>query len=182
MIKIISLSLLVCLSSFTHAFQLQDAVTDIKEPTDILFLPSQPQSLLVTEKTGRLLLANLADKSHIPVHNFAVVSDVELGLLGITLHPNFATNGYLFVNYNPKEGELRTRISRFTLDLAQQNPSLRDEKIILEVAQPYKNHNAGQLSFGPDGYLYVGMGDGGSGETLKVMVRTYKPYWVLCCD
>jgi len=92
-----------------------------------------------------------------------VASGGEGGLLGLAFHPDFETNGYLYVDYTTT-GALRTRISRFNLDAA--NPDVADpdsEVILLEVSQPFGNHNAGQIAFGPDGYLYVTLGDGGSG-------------------
>lgn len=165
--KILFGVLLTCLSTFSNSFQLKEVVTELEQPTDLLFLADNNQQLLVTEKTGRLLLINLTNNIQTPVHTFDVITDSELGLLGITLHPNFETNGFLFANYNPAEGERRTRISRFTLTINQQSVSLSNEKIIIEVEQPYRNHNAGQIAFGPDGYLYIGMGDGGSGGDPK---------------
>ncbi len=87
----------------------------------------------------------------------------EEGLLGLAFHPEFSSNGYFFVNYtasNPR----RTVVSRFKTN--ETNPDSADkssEHIILEVNQPYGNHNGGQTAFGPDGYLYISLGDGGSG-------------------
>ena len=87
----------------------------------------------------------------------------EMGLLGLAFHPQYDSNGYFFVNYttdNPR----RTRISRFTAsddDAGQVSPE--SEKIIMEVRQPFGNHNGGGIVFGPDGMLYIGFGDGGSG-------------------
>jgi glucose/arabinose dehydrogenase len=87
----------------------------------------------------------------------------EQGLLGLAFHPNFGSNGFFYVDYtadNPR----RTVIARYTV--SQGNPNQGDEnseQIILEVQQPYANHNGGQIAFGPDGYLYVALGDGGSG-------------------
>ncbi len=88
-------------------------------------------------------------------------SGSEEGLLGLTFHPDYATNGYFYVNYTSSDS--RTRISRFTVT---GNPNVADpnsEEILLTVVQPYTNHNAGGIHFGPDGYLYVPLGDGGSG-------------------
>src|SRR5512139_3859928 len=87
----------------------------------------------------------------------------EQGLLGLVFHPNFTSNGYFYVDYvapNPT----RTIVARYKV--TQGNPNLGDgasELVILEIAQPFSNHKGGQIAFGPDGYLYVGMGDGGSG-------------------
>ena len=86
----------------------------------------------------------------------------EEGLLGLAFHPEFATNGYFFVDYtasNPR----RTVVARYSVDPNDSDRALSSETVILEVAQPYSNHNAGQIVFGPDGYLYVTLGDGGSG-------------------
>lgn len=85
----------------------------------------------------------------------------EEGLLGLAFDPDYRNNGYFYVNYtasNPR----RSVISRFSTDT--QNPAAADpgsELVFLEVAQPFANHNGGQLAFGPDGYLYIGLGDGG---------------------
>ncbi len=86
----------------------------------------------------------------------------ERGLLGLAFHPNYEENGYFFVNYSNSSGD--TRISRFSVmpgDSSQADPN--SEVILLEIDQPYSNHNGGCIKFGPDGYLYIGMGDGGSG-------------------
>ncbi|WP_158969755.1 sorbosone dehydrogenase family protein [Paraglaciecola sp. L3A3] len=165
--KLFACALLICCSRFSYGFELQSVLTEIEQPTDLLFLPDSKQELLIAEKNGGLLLANLEDQSHNTIYTFDVRTKSEMGLLGLTLHPDFKSNGYLFVNYNPKEGKRRTRISRFRLTLLEHKGSLDNEKVILEVEQPYGNHNAGQLAFGPDGYLYVGMGDGGSGGDPK---------------
>lgn len=88
----------------------------------------------------------------------------ETGLLGLAFHPNYAQNGFFYVNYtHDQDGTLVTRIARFRVS---GNPNAADpnsELILLTVTQPFGNHNAGDLAFGPDGYLYVPLGDGGSG-------------------
>jgi glucose/arabinose dehydrogenase len=86
----------------------------------------------------------------------------EQGLLSVAFHPRFRENGYFFVNYTNVNGD--TTISRYSVsttdgDLA--DPS--SATILLVIRQPFNNHNGGELQFGPDGYLYIGMGDGGSG-------------------
>lgn len=88
----------------------------------------------------------------------------EQGLLGLAFHPAFATKGFFYVNYtNTTGGITRTRISRFSVTA---NPDIADpnsEIVLLTVDQPFTNHNAGDIHFGPDGYLYIPLGDGGSG-------------------
>ncbi|MFX0092872.1 MAG: PQQ-dependent sugar dehydrogenase [Candidatus Hodarchaeota archaeon] len=87
----------------------------------------------------------------------------EQGLLGLAFHPNFTENGYFYVDYtasNPR----RTIISRFSLNPTNPNQANdTSELLLLEIAQPYANHNGGQIAFGFDDYLYIAMGDGGSG-------------------
>ena len=86
----------------------------------------------------------------------------EEGLLGLAFHPEYASNGFFYVNYTATNPN-RTVISRFSVSI---DPNLTDpasELLILEFSQPFSNHNGGQISFGPDGYLYIATGDGGSG-------------------
>ncbi len=85
----------------------------------------------------------------------------ERGLLGTAFHPNYAQNGFLFVNYTNLSGA--TVIDRFTRSSNRQFADPGSAKHILTIEQPYANHNGGQLQFGPDGFLYIGTGDGGSG-------------------
>ncbi|MHB9029111.1 MAG: PQQ-dependent sugar dehydrogenase, partial [Candidatus Latescibacterota bacterium] len=87
----------------------------------------------------------------------------EMGLLGLAFHPDFESNGYFFVDYTAAN-PMRTVISRFTV--SRSNPDSADprsEFFILEIPQPFENHNGGQIVFGPDRYLYIALGDGGSG-------------------
>lgn len=86
----------------------------------------------------------------------------EQGLLGMAFHPNYADNGFFYLNYTRVNGD--TRISRFSVTA---DPNIADAGSrfdIMTIDQPYGNHNGGCLRFGPDGYLYIGMGDGGSFE------------------
>jgi glucose/arabinose dehydrogenase len=87
----------------------------------------------------------------------------EQGLLGLAFHPNYKENGYFYVDYvadNPR----RTVIARYTVSPNNPNQALSNsELVLLEVNQPFSNHKGGQIAFGDDGYLYIGLGDGGSG-------------------
>ena len=97
----------------------------------------------------------------------------ECGLLSLAFHPGFATNQLFYVYYNQKNANqnsrplnfpIRTVISEFKVAAADADlADLKSERILLEVPQPFGNHKGGQLSFGPDGYLYLGLGDGGNG-------------------
>ncbi len=117
----------------------------------------------------------------------------ERGLLGLAFHPNYANNGYFYVNYT-RSSDGATRISRFTRNPADPNDALENSEVnLLTIAQPYSNHNGGQIRFGPDGYLYIGMGDGGSaddpngngqnltallGKMLRIDVDNGSPYGI----
>ncbi len=86
----------------------------------------------------------------------------EQGLLGLAFHPNYKQNGYFYVNYTNNSGN--TVISRFNVTAADSNiADPLSEVILTTINQPFSNHNGGCIQFGPDGYLYIGMGDGGSG-------------------
>jgi glucose/arabinose dehydrogenase len=84
----------------------------------------------------------------------------ERGLLGLAFHPNYASNGYFFVNYTNTAGN--TVIARYSVS-ANPNVANTTGTILMTIAQPFTNHNGGTIKFGADGYLYIGMGDGGSG-------------------
>lgn len=87
----------------------------------------------------------------------------EQGLLGMAFHPNYASNGFFYVNYT-RISDGATVVARYTVDSGNPNSAnSASATILLTIAQPFSNHNGGTLAFGPDGFLYIGMGDGGSG-------------------
>ncbi|MBN7810681.1 PQQ-dependent sugar dehydrogenase [Algoriphagus sp. H41] len=102
----------------------------------------------------------------------------EEGLLGLAFHPNYKSNGYFYVNYTASNPN-RTVISRFKVSANANSADKASELVLLEIQQPYSNHNGGQVAFGPDGYLYIAVGDGGSGgdpeghgQNLKTLLGT----------
>ena len=117
----------------------------------------------------------------------------EMGLLGLSFHPDFSSNGYFFVNYNPA-GTRHTRVSRFTATTPSSNTavSLATEKIIISITDAANNnHKGGDIAFGADGYLYIATGDGGGGgdpqgsgqngntllgKILRLDINTTAPY------
>ena len=86
----------------------------------------------------------------------------EQGLLGLAFHPNYEDNGYFYVNYTDNNGD--TVVARYSVSADANVADVDSEQIILQVDQPYGNHNGGHIEFGPDGYLYISLGDGGSGD------------------
>ena len=116
----------------------------------------------VLEQPGRVMTFTEADPR--PALFLDIRDRVEFGgekgLLGIALAPDFDTSGVFFLDYT-RGGPLRTEIASFTSSGAAADKA--SERVLLEIAQPFDNHNGGQLAFGPDGYLYIAMGDGGSG-------------------
>jgi glucose/arabinose dehydrogenase len=84
----------------------------------------------------------------------------ERGLLGLAFHPSYRTNGRLFVDYTDVNGN--TVVAEYRRSATDPGRAAATERILLRIAQPYANHNGGMIAFGPDGYLYIGTGDGGS--------------------
>jgi glucose/sorbosone dehydrogenase len=92
-----------------------------------------------------------------------VQSPGEQGLLGLAFHPQYATNGRFFVNYTRKP-DGATVIAQYVVSPSNPNIAGTTETVLLVIDQPFANHNGGMIEFGPDGFLYIGMGDGGSGN------------------
>lgn len=99
----------------------------------------------------------------------------ERGLLGIAFHPDFIANGTFFVDYTDLNGN--TVISQFSVHAGGTNADPNSEQVLLQIAQPYANHNGGRITFGPDGMLWIGMGDGGgqgdpngNGQSLQTLL------------
>ncbi|HET8810315.1 MAG TPA: PQQ-dependent sugar dehydrogenase [Flavobacteriaceae bacterium] len=121
--------------------------------------------IFVVEKGGKVKILN-PNGSVNPVPFLDISGQVstggERGLLGLVFHPNFASNGYLYVNYTDTNGD--TQVSRFTVNgVNPNNVILSTELPIIDFSQPFSNHNGGDLAFGPNGYLFIATGDGGSG-------------------
>ena len=140
------------------------------QPTDIRAANDGSDRLFVCDKAGKIYVFD-NDPSVTSTRTFldltaVVITPSEMGLLGVDFHPNYSENGYFYVNYNAREdGKDYTRISRFTV--SAEDPDAADpnsEVIMLQFVQPFKNHDGGQIAFGPDGYLYIATGDGGSGS------------------
>ncbi len=122
--------------------------------------------LFIVEQDGYIRILNTDGTSSLflDIDSKVKSSGSEQGLLGLAFDPNYAVNGYFYVNYTNNTGTGNTVIARYTRNAV--NPNIADvasEVILLSIVQPFTNHNGGNLEFGPDGYLYIGTGDGGSG-------------------
>ncbi len=133
----------------------------LKRPVDIQSAGDGSGRLFIVEKYGVIRVyqnGQLLDQSFLNIADRVNDGGNEMGLLGLAFHPNYEQNGYFYVNYTGSGGH--TRISRFQASENAADPN--SEKVLMVVKQPYRNHNGGALAFGPDGYLYVALGDGGS--------------------
>jgi len=165
------------------------------KPVYVTPMPNHNDEILVFEQKGIIRLVkngkitkspflDISDRVHRPMF-----PGDEMGFLGFAFDPNFVDNGFIYVHYDDKDDN--TIISKFTMD--GKFPDRSTEKNILTLAQPYSNHNGGTITFGKDGYLYIGLGDGGSsgdpekraqdltnlfGTILRIDVHTDKPYVV----
>ncbi len=137
-------------------------------PTDLQHAGDGSNRLFVLEQTGRIMVfqnlpSTTTSEVFLDIQSRVNSAGSEEGLLGLAFHPHYASNGFLYVNYTASN-PARTVIARYSVnpnDPDQADPN--SELVLLEYAQPYSNHNGGQVSFGPDGYLYIAVGDGGSG-------------------
>ena len=150
---------------------------------------AEPKRLYVVEQDGRIVyLINGRVRGTFLDLRSAVVSGGEQGLLSMAFHPAYRRNHLFYVNYTDRNGD--TRVVEFR---SRNGKGIRSSaRVILTVDQPFANHNGGQLEFGPDGQLYVGMGDGGSagdpgdraqnlserlGKLLKATATSRQPVW-----
>ena len=135
-----------------------------------IFLAASPDTtnrFFVVEQDGRILIikgTSVLQKPFLDI-NEKLSTGGERGLLGLAFHPDFSSNGRLFVNYTRKE-DRATVIAEYQM-ASNPNQASQKEIILLVIPQPYGNHNGGMIAFGPDGSLYIGMGDGGAGGDPK---------------
>ncbi|MEQ8704341.1 MAG: PQQ-dependent sugar dehydrogenase [Phaeodactylibacter sp.] len=146
------------------AFNLELVLQGLSQPADITH--AEDDRLFIVERNGRIRILDatgaLLPQPFLDINDRVSPASGERGLLGLAFHPDYAENGYFFVNYTANSGA--TRIVKFQVDPANPNAADPDSEVVLfQISQPYSNHNAGDLAFGPDGYLYIPMGDGGSG-------------------
>jgi len=140
---------------------LTEVASGLERPVQLLDAPGDPR-LFIVEQRGRIRVLSggqLQETPYLDVSSQLSGSN-EQGLLGLAFHPDFQSNGFAYVNYTDGSGD--TRVVRYTERADGLSLDPASAKEILFVDQPFGNHNAGQLLFGPDGMLYIPLGDGGS--------------------
>ena len=152
-------------------------VTYANDGTNRLFAASQQGGVWAFENTPNVNESNLFLDLRGKVKDWKKPGSNEQGLLGLAFHPKYKSNGYFYVYYSHLD-DTKSILSRFTV--SKNDPNVADptsEKIILEVPQPFKNHNGGSMEFGNDGFLYVAFGDGGdrndphaNGQNLETLL------------
>ncbi len=140
---------------------------ELRRPVQVIQAPSEPNNVYVVEQAGRILLL---DQNNDQVKSGAVFLDMrksvnsknnEEGLLSICFDPKYSDNGFVYLYYSAEKPR-RSVLSQFCVSDDRKTINIDSEKKILEVEQPYSNHNGGTVLFGPDGMLYLSLGDGGA--------------------
>ncbi len=144
-----------------HSLRLVPVVSGLSAPVFVTAPPGESNALYVVEQGGRVRVVRNGKLQAAPFLDVSklIVSGGEQGLLGLAFHPDYAANGKLYVDYTNRNGD--TRVVEYHSNGTKALPG--SARVLLSVDQPYSNHNGGMVAFGPDGKLYVGMGDGGSG-------------------
>src|SRR3972149_7490848 len=146
------------------SLSLKTMATGLDFPLYLTTAPGDNSRLFIVEKGGLIRIiknGTLLGTPFLDIRNL-VSSGSEQGLLGLAFDPNYAANGRFYVSYTDTAGD--SRMVRYLVsgnpDVAQTAPN----RVFLTIDQPFANHNGGDIVVGPDGYLYIGMGDGGSGN------------------
>lgn len=145
---------------------LQNVADGFYSITDVQFVPGSPDVMVVAAKNGHCEWVDLRRQTRGRLFTLDIPQDGELGLLGLAFHPDFAASGQLYVHHSThREGGFGTRIALWHVTRGADGTlqSAAEQSVLLELDQPYTNHNGGQIAFGPDGFLYIGLGDGGDG-------------------
>lgn len=153
-------------SRTVQAVRLERIATGLQQPIGLAAPRDGSGRLLIVEQPGAIRIFENGRMVSQPLLNLRdrVVTGYEMGLLGVAVHPAFPHDPRLFVNYTIKKmlGGIHTIIAEFRLGKNANVVDPAGERILLDIAQPYPNHKGGHLAFGPDGFLYIGLGDGGS--------------------
>jgi glucose/arabinose dehydrogenase len=174
------------------SLQAVEVVAGLSAPVHVIAPPGDTR-LFVVEQAGRIRIIRDGTLLARPFLDITALvrSGGEQGLLSVAFDPLYASSGFFYVNYTDRSGD--TRVERYRVSADPDLADAASAKLILGIDQPYANHNGGLVAFGPDGMLYIGMGDGGSGgdphnhgqnrgtllgDLLRIDVRTGDPYGI----
>ena len=141
-----------------HNFDVERVATGLNRPVWVGAAPGDPGALWVLEQPGKVVRIENEQRTTLLDMSDQVKTGAEQGMLGIAFHPGFADNRRLFLHWSDPRGD--TRVAEFRVR-ADRTLEPRPVRQLLMVDQPEENHNGGQLAFGPDERLYLGLGDGG---------------------
>ncbi|MEL6300434.1 MAG: PQQ-dependent sugar dehydrogenase [Pseudomonadota bacterium] len=154
------------------------AISDFLQPTKLLLEPGPSGRWFVLQKMGQILTFDPANPNaateYLDLNDTRNIrTNSEGGLLGMAFHPDYPTTPEIFLSYTVEHTgpNMRSVISRFVLDDVTAPGPGATEQIIIEIDQDFDNHNGGDIAFGPDGFLYVGLGDGGSGNDPRARAQ-----------
>ncbi len=165
----LTLFLVILFSACAYAqnpnIQLQPVVTGLSSPLLVTNARDSSNRLFVIERGGKIKVQQPGATSATDFLDLTakVLSGGEQGLLGLAFHPKYKTNRKFYVNYT-RRNDGATVVSEFQASAGNRQVADTTERILLTITQPFSNHNGGMIEFGPDGLLYIGMGDGGAGN------------------
>lgn len=152
--------------------RLVEVANNFRRALFVTFAPGDASRLFVVEQWGTIRViedGEVVEEPFLDLTDSVEAGGNEQGLLGLTFHPDYAENGRFYVNYTAQDGvhgvsQDETIVSEFSVSSDPNFADLGSERVVLTQPQPAKNHNGGMLAFGPDGFLYIGLGDGGGGN------------------
>src|SRR3954466_14211097 len=163
MARLISLTLMfLALTAFAQDVALQPIATGLDQP--VALTHAGDTRLFITEQTGTIRIYDALGLRATPFLDIRslVLSGGERGLLSVAFHPRYRDNGLFFVYYTNRNGD--NNVARYKVSSDPDRADAASGVVLLTIPHPtFANHNGGQLQFGPDGFLYIGTGDGGSG-------------------
>ena len=169
-VVIICLTLMTCLLTnptigAETSLAIDTVASGLSNPLFVTFAPGDSTRIFILEQLGRIRIIKndiLLAKAFLDIDSIVNSASNERGLLGLAFHPDFQSNGYFYVNYSNAGGA--TVVARYSVTSNPDSANANSRFDIIMISQPFSNHNGGMIAFGPDdGYLYIGMGDGGSG-------------------
>lgn len=160
------------------AIQLVQVAGGLADPVNVAVPDDGSERVFIVERVGRIRIlgadGTLLEEPFLDLTQLVQNDYLEQGLLGLAFHPNYAENGLFYVNFTDYHTNGDTFIMEFKV--SPDNPNIADResgRLLLSIDQPYVNHNGGTIKFGPDGYLYIAVGDGGlGGDPYGVSQRT----------